>query len=116
MKSLKSTIATTFLALFLSMFSLNALADRNSQAIQNITAHVDAAIQSIDAKNSTEALAHIKQAKRSKKELNSEQNAARIGRLSAHFSKAKKLIKKSDFSGAKAELESAKRGYNELKL
>ena len=116
MKSLKNTITTVLLTLFLSLFSLNALADRNSEAVEKITTHINAAIQSIDAENSTEALEHIKQAKRAKKELNSEQNAASIGRLSAHFNKAKKMVKKSDYAGAKAELETAKSGYNALDL
>jgi len=116
MKFLKSTVVTMILALFLGSFSLTAFADRNTQAVANITTHIDEAIKSLDANDSTAALAHIKEAKRAKKEMNSEENAAKIGRLSAHFTKAKKLIKKSDLTGAKAELELAKHGYNSIQF
>ena len=114
MKSLKSIIIAVLLAFSLASFSSIAFADRNSQAVDNITAHTDEAIKSIDANDIDGALAHIKEAKRAKKELNSEGNAAKIGRLSAHFNKAKKLLKKSDLAGAKAELELAKHGYNSI--
>lgn len=116
MKSLKSTIVAVLIALSLGSFSSIAFADRNSQAVASITAHIDEAIKSIDANDTDAALAHIKEAKRAKKELNSEENAAKIGRLSAHFSKAKKLLKESDSAGSKAELELAKHGYNSIKF
>lgn len=116
MKFLKSTIVAVILALSLGSFSSIAFAARNDKAVANIVAHIDEAIKSIDANDVNAALAHNKQAKRAKKELNSEQNAAKIGRLSAHFTKAKKLLKKSDLAGAKAELESAKHGYKSIKF
>ena len=116
MKFFKSIIVTLLLALSLGSFSSSAFATRNDRAIASITAHIDEAIKSIDANDSAGALAHIKEAKRSKKELNSEQNAPQIGRLSAHFTKANKLIKKSDLAGAKSELEKARHGYNSIKF
>ena len=116
MKLLKSTIITVLMALSLGSFSSLAFADRNSQAVANISAHIDEAIKSIDANDMDGALAHTKEAKRAKKELNSEENAAKIGRLSAHFTKAKKLLKKSDSAGAKVELEAAKHGYNSIQF
>ncbi|NOQ16242.1 MAG: hypothetical protein GQ581_04215 [Methyloprofundus sp.] len=116
MKSFKSTIIALLMSLFLGSFATLAFADRNSQAVDNISAHIDEAIKSIDANNVDAAMAHIKEAKRAKKELNSEGNAAKIGRLSAHFNKAKKLLKKSDLDGAKSELEKAKHGYNAIKF
>ena len=116
MKSLKSTIIAVLLAFSLGSFSSLAFADRNSDAVANISAHIDEAIKSIDANDIDGALAHTKEAKRAKKELNSEGNAAKIGRLSAHFTKAKKLLKKSDLAGAKTELEKAKHGYNTIQF
>ncbi len=116
MKSFKSTLIAVLMSLFLGSFSSLAFADRNSQAVANISAHIDEAIKSINANNIDAAMAHTKEAKRAKKELNSEENAAKIGRLSAHFTKAKKLLKKSDLPGAIAELEKAKHGYNAIRF
>jgi len=116
MKLFKSTTVAILLALFLGSFSLTAFADRNSQAVEKITTHIDEAIKSIDSNDEDGALAHIKEAKRAKKEMNSEENAAKIGRLSAHFNKAKKALKNSDPAGAKAELELAKHGYNSIQF
>ena len=116
MKSLKSTVIAVLIAFSLGSFSSIAFADRNSQAVANISAHIDEAIKSIDANDIDGAMAHTKEAKRAKKELNSEGNAAKIGRLSAHFTRTKKLLKKSDLEGAKAELEAAKHGYNSIQF
>lgn len=93
MKSFKSTIIALLMSLFLGSFSTLAFADRNSEAVVNISAHIDEAIKSINANDIDAALAHTKEAKRARKELNSEGNAAKIGRLTAHFNKAKKLLK-----------------------
>ena len=114
MKFFKSTIVAAMLAVFLGSFSLAAFATPNDDAVNRISAHVDEAIKSLDANDPDAALAHIKQAKRAKKELNSEQNAPKIGRLSAHFTKANKYIKKSDYASAKSELEKAKHGYKAI--
>ena len=108
MKSLKSVVLSVLIAFSLVSFSSIVLA--------NITAHTDEAIQSINANDVDAALAHIKDAKRARGELNSEGNAAKIGRLTAHFNKAKKLLKKSDTAGAIAELEKAKNGCNSIKF
>ena len=115
MKSLKSVVLSVLIAFSLVSFSSIALAD-NNQVVANITAHTDEAIQSINANDNDAALAHIKEAKRARKELNSEKNAAKIGRLTAHFNKAKQLLKKSDTAGSIAELEKAKNGYNSIKF
>ena len=114
MKFFKSTIVAAMMALFLGSFSLAAFADPNQDAVAAINTHVDAAIKSLDANDPDAALAHVKQAKRGKKSLNSEQNAPKIGRLSAHFTKANKYIKKGDYASAKSELEKAKHGYNSI--
>ena len=111
MKSLKNAVLAVLIAFSLGSFSSIALAN-NTQVVASITAHIDEAIKSIDANDVDAALAHTKEAKRAKGELNSEKNAPKIGRLSAHFTKAKKLLKKSDLAGAKSELEIAKKGYN----
>ena len=116
MKLLKSVILSILIAFSLASFSSIAFAAFNDQIVAKITVHIDEAIKSIDANDDDAAVAHIKEAKRAKKELNSEGNAAKIGRLSAHFTKAKKLLKKSDSAGAKAELESAKHGYNSIQF
>lgn len=114
MKLLKSTAVAAVLAVFLGSFSLAAFADPNTDAIAKINKNVDAALKSLDANDPVAAKEFIKQAKRGKKELNSEQNAPKIGRLSAHFTKANKYIKKSDFANAKSELEKARHGYNAI--
>jgi len=116
MKSFKKLFILILLAVSFGSFSSMAFADRNSTAVENITAHIDEALKSIKANDVSGALAHNKKAKRARKELNSEQNAAKIGRLTAHFNKAKKLLKKSDLDGAAAELEKAKHGYNAIQF
>ena len=116
MKSLKSIILSILIAFSLASFSSIALAAFNDQVVAKITTHIDEAIKSIDTNDDTAAVAHIKEAKRARGELNSEGNAAKIGRLTAHFSKAKKLLKKSDSAGAIAELEKAKHGYNSIQF
>ncbi|NOR71672.1 MAG: hypothetical protein GQ532_18625 [Methylomarinum sp.] len=123
MKLLKSAVVAISLALSLGSFSTTAVACEdgrvcvgNEQAVANIVGHIDEALKSIDANDSAAAIAHMKEAKRAKKEMNSEANAPKIGRLSAHFHKAKKLLKGSDTAGAKAELEKAKHGYKALRF
>ncbi|MFW5443157.1 MAG: hypothetical protein ACKE51_02470 [Methylococcaceae bacterium] len=113
MKFLKNA----FLAVLLT-FSLGAsvVLAETTTAVANITAHIDEAIKSIDANDVDGALAHTKQAKRAKGELNSEGNAAKIGRLAKHFNNARKLLRKSDLAGAKAELQAAKSGYNSIQF
>lgn len=116
MKLFRSSVVAAILALFLGSFSVTAFADPNTDAVARIGTHIDAAIKSLDADDPVAAKAHIKQAKRAKKELISEQNAAKIGRLSAHFTKANKFIKKSDYASAKSELEKAKHGYGAIQF
>ncbi|MCK4841426.1 MAG: hypothetical protein KAT04_06035 [Methylococcales bacterium] len=123
MNLLKNAGIAILLALSLGSFSTTAIACEdgrvcvgNEQAVVNIVAHIDEAIISIDTNDSAAAQAHIKEAKRAKKEMNSESNAPKIGRLSAHFHKAKKLIRKSDLAGAKSELEKAKHGFLALRF
>ncbi len=115
MKLLKNAVLATLIAFSLGSFSSIALAD-NPAAVANITAHIDEALKSLAANDLEAAMAHTKQAKRGKGEMNSEGNAAKIGRLSAHFNKAKKFLKKSDVAGAKSELEKAKHGFNALRF
>ncbi|MCF6251467.1 MAG: hypothetical protein L3J75_09400 [Methylococcaceae bacterium] len=126
MKLLKSAVIAASLALSLGSFSTAAVAGchddagricvGNDQAVANIVAHIDAAIVSIDAKDAGSAIQHIKEAKRAKKEMNSEANAPKIGRLSGHFHKARKQLKNDDFANAKGELEKAKHGFLALKF
>ncbi len=126
MKLLKSAVIAASLALSLGSFSTAAVAGchddagricvGNDQAVANIVAHIDAAIVSIDAKDAGSAIQHIKEAKRAKKEMNSEANAPKIGRLSGHFHKARKQLKNDDFASAKGELEKAKHGFLALKF
>jgi len=115
MKSLKSVILSILIAFSLTSFSSIALAG-NTQTVAKITSHIDEAITSINANDDAAAVAHIKEAKRARGELNSEGNAAKIGRLTKHFNKAKKYLKKSDSAGAIAELEKAKNGYNAIQF
>ena len=125
MKLLKSAVVAVSLALSLGSFSTTAVAGchddpgrvcvGNDQAVANIVAHIDAAIASIDANDVAGAQAHIKQSKSAKKEMNSESNAPKIGRLSAHFNKARKLLRNDDLAGAKKELGLAKHGFLALK-
>ena len=123
MKLLKSAVVAISLALSLGSFSTAVVACEdgrvcvgNEQAVDNIVTHIDGAIASIDANDNTAALAHIKEAKRAKKEMNSEANAPKIGRLSAHFHKAKRLVKESNLASAKDELEKAKHGFKALRF
>lgn len=125
MNLLKNVVVSVVLALPLSTFSAIAVAGcsdsgqtctRNDQAIENINTHIDAAIKSITEKDVDAALANNKKAKRAKKELNSESNAAKIGRVAAHFHKVKKLLKAGDLEGATAELQAAKSGFNALEF
>ncbi|WP_428354373.1 hypothetical protein [Methyloprofundus sp.] len=117
MNTLKSTMIAFLIAFSLGSFSSVAFAlQKNDAGLQQINTNIDAAIQQIDANDYPAAMESIKQAKRGKKMLNSEQNAPKIGRLSAHFTSAKKHLKKSEPEAAKAELEKAKHGYNSLKL
>ncbi len=126
MKLLKSAVIAASLALSLGSFSTAAVAGchddagricvGNDQAVANIVAHIDAAIVSIDAKDAGSAIQHIKEAKRAKKEMNSEANAPKIGRLSGHFHKARKQLKNDDFASAKGELEKGKHGFLALKF
>jgi len=126
MKLLKSAVVAASLALSLGSFSTTAVAGchddagrvcvGNDQAVVNIVAHIDGALASIDTKDAAGAIQHIKEAKRAKKEMNSESNAPKIGRLSGHFHKAKKLLKKDDLAGAKDELQKAKHGFLALKF
>ncbi len=117
MNAFKSTIIAVLLAFSLGSFSSLAFAlQKNATGIQQINTNIDEAIKSINANDYPAALASIKQAKRGKSMLNSEQNAPKIGRLSAHFSKAKKFLKKSDPEAAKEELKKAQHGFNALKL
>ena len=123
MKLLKSAVVAVSLALSLGSFSTTAVACEdgrvcvgNDAAVKNIVAHIDGAIASIDAGDIDGSIAHMKEAKRAKKELNSEAMAPKIGRLSAHFHKAKKLLKKDDLAGSKKELELAKHGFLALKF
>jgi len=126
MKLLKSAVIAASLALSLGSFSTAAVAGchddagricvGNDQAVANIVAHIDAAIVSINAKDAGSAIQHIKEAKRAKKEMNSEANAPKIGRLSGHFHKARKQLKNDDLVSAKGELEKAKHGFLALKF
>ena len=117
MNAFKSTIFAVLLAFSLGSFSSLAFAlQKNATAIEKINTNIDAAVKYIDANDYTAAQASIKEAKRGKSTLNSEQNAPKIGRLSAHFSKAKKYLKKSEPEAAKDELKKAKHGFNALQL
>ena len=123
MKLLKSAVVAVSLALSLGSFSTTAVACEdgrvcvgNEAAVENIVAHIDAAIDSVEAGDAAGAKAHIKEAKRAKKELNSEAMAPKIGRLSGHFHKANKLLKKDDFDGAKASLGLARHGFLALRF
>ena len=123
MKLLKSAVVAVSLALSLGSFSTTAVACEdgrvcvgNDAAVENIVAHIDGALASIAAKDSAGAIAHVKEAKRAKKELNSEAMAPKIGRLSGHFHKAKKQLKNDDLAGAKDELEKAKHGFLALRF
>lgn len=115
MKILKNAVIAILIAFSLGSFSSMAVAD-NASAVASITAHIDEALKSIAANDVKAAIAHTKQAKRGKGEMNSEGNAAKIGRLSAHFNKAKRFLKKADLVGAKSELEKAKHGFNALRF
>lgn len=125
MKLLKNVIVAASLALSLGAFSTAAVAGcedpgrvciGNGEAVRNIVGHIDGAIESINANDTSGAADHLKAAKRAKKELNSEAMAPKIGRLSGHFHKAKKFLKKDDLASAKGELEKAKHGFLALRF
>jgi uncharacterized membrane-anchored protein YitT (DUF2179 family) len=80
MKSFKSTIIAVLMSIFLGSFSSLVFADRNSQAVANISDHINEAIKSIN--DTDAALAHTKEAKRAKKELNMLQKLVGFQRIS----------------------------------
>ncbi len=124
MKLLKSALVAFALTLSLGSFSTTAVACEDgrtcfgpAQAVDIVLGHIAEGMQSVEkGENGPAALAHVKAALKSSKEINvSDKVDVARGRANGVLKKARSAFKKSDMKTGQEYLDKAEKAFTKIK-